>query len=105
MVHFNEMSDAKILKELGRRLKQKRLNQNFSQDALAKKSGLSRRSIYLVESGHSVGLSVMIRILRTLRSLDGLDAFLPVEDVSPVEFIKLKGVVRKRASKKRGVSV
>lgn len=95
------MTNDGILEELGERIQRKRLNKNISQKELAKRAGISRRSIYLMESGQPVGMKVFISILRALKSLDELDAFLPEVDLSPIELAKLKGRVRQRASGSR----
>lgn len=92
------MTNDGILVELGERIQRKRLNRNISQQELAKRAGVSRRSIYLMESGQPVGMKVFISILRGLKSLDELDAFLPEIDLSPIELAKLKGKIRRRAS-------
>ncbi len=96
-----EMTNNGIMAELGERVLRKRLNKNISQQELAKRAGLSRRSIYLMESGQPVGLKVFIIILRALKSLDELDSFLPEVDLSPLQLAKLKGKVRQRASSSR----
>jgi len=101
IMEYYEMTNDGILAELGERVQRKRLNRNISQQVLAKRAGVSRRSIYLMESGQPVGMKVFISILRALKSLDELDAFLPEVDLSPIELAKLKGRVRQRASGSR----
>ena len=49
-MQFYEMTNHQILKEIGQRIKRKRLNKNMSQDDLASRAGLSRRTISLAES-------------------------------------------------------
>ena len=100
-MEFYEMSDGHILKDLGQRVRRRRLNRNMSQEELAKRAGLSRRTIGLLESGCSVGLKVVIRILRVFKSLEDLNLFFPDEDFSPIELAKLKGYKRRRASSSR----
>lgn len=100
-MQFYEMTDAQILKELGRRIKKRRLNKNMSQEDIAKRSGLSRRTVSLVETGNSVGLRVIIAILRTFKSLEDLNLLFPEEEISPIELAKLKGSARRRASSPR----
>ncbi len=100
-MNYYEMTNDRILFELGKRVQRKRLNKNMSQSQLAKMVGISTRSIYLMESGKPVGLKVFINILRGLDSLDELDSFLPEVDISPIDLAKLKGRVRQRASSSR----
>lgn len=94
-----EMSDRGILAEVGRRIKLKRLNKNMSQLELARHSGTSRNSIYLLENGHGVTLLILIQILRSLNILEEINNFVPEVLVSPIQLAKLQGKRRQRASK------
>ncbi len=100
-MQFYEMTNHQILKEIGQRIKRKRLNKNMSQDDLASRAGLSRRTISLAESNGCVGFKVIICILRVLKSLENLDLLFPEKSLSPIQLLKLKGSVRKRASSSR----
>lgn len=97
-MQFYEMTNNQILKEIGSRIKRKRLNKNMSQEDLASRSGLSRRTISLAESNGCVGLKVIICILRVFKSLEDIDLLFPEESLSPIELLKLRGSARKRAS-------
>jgi transcriptional regulator with XRE-family HTH domain len=94
----NEMSDEAVLKKLGERLLQYRLNRNMTQTALAKEAGVSSRTINRVEHGYSIQLSNLIRLLRSLDLIQNLDALIPEPAPSPIQQMKLRGKVRKRAS-------
>ena len=98
---FYEMTNNQILKEIGKRIRRKRLNKNMSQEDIAVKAGLSRRTISLVESNGCVGFKVIICILRVLKNLEDLDLLFPEESLSPIQLLKLKGSIRKRASSPR----
>ena len=97
-MQFYEMTNNQILKEIGSRIKRRRLNKNMSQEVLASKTGLSRRTISLTESSGCVGLKVIICILRVFKSLEDIDLLFPEESLSPIELLKLKGFARRRAS-------
>ena len=99
------MSDKAILVELGTRLKSKRLRKNLSQQELAERAGLSRNTISDMEGGGSTTLHNFIRTLRALDSLDDLKHLLPDPGISPVQLLRLKGKVRKRATGKRRKAV
>jgi putative transcriptional regulator len=98
VVNFYGLSDKAILKEIGRRLKRKRLDQNLTQKSLAGRTGLNRSTISEAENGVSVSLQTLIQILRGLHVLDQIDAFLPDPGLSPLQLAKLKGRERQRAS-------
>lgn len=75
------MSDRAILQEIGRRLKRKRLDKNWSQQKLAALTGLNRTTIGEVERGTSFGVLTLVQVLRALDSLEELNSFLPDTDV------------------------
>ncbi|VAX05080.1 hypothetical protein MNBD_ALPHA03-118 [hydrothermal vent metagenome] len=94
----SDLSDEALLRQLGERLLQHRLNRNITQRALAKEAGVSVRTINRVERGHSTQLSNFIRLLRHLGLLDNMNALVPEPALSPIQQIKLQGKSRKRAS-------
>ncbi len=98
IMNFDHMNNEALIKTLGERIQQKRLNKNLSQEDLAKKAGVSRRAIYLLESGHSTTMSTFLNILRGLNALAELDSFLPQPKQSPIQLAKLEGRTRQRAS-------
>ena len=93
----HDSNDA-LLIQLGQRLLQHRLNKNMTQAALAKEAGVSGRTINRAEHGHSIQLSNLIRLLRSLALLENLNALIPEPAVSPMQQLKLQGKSRKRAS-------
>jgi putative transcriptional regulator len=93
------MSDKAILKEVGRRLRRRRLDKNLTQQRLADLAGLSRATISDLERGAPAGVLTLIQILRALGGLEELDAFLPEPGPSPLQLAKMKGRERQRASR------
>ncbi len=96
----NDYSDDAVLKEIGNRIVQYRLNRDKTQVALAQEAGVSNRTLLRVEHGHSVQASSLIRILRALQLLENLDVLIPEPAVSPVQQLKMQGKRRQRASSK-----
>ncbi len=97
---FVDLAEMEILAELGGRLRRYRLQQNVTQADLARDAGISPRTIRNVERGEDTQLSTLIRILRVLGRLDGLDAFLPRPGVSPIELLATGGRERQRARRR-----
>lgn len=93
------MSDRAILKEIGRRLKRKRLEKNVSQQRLADLAGLNRTTVRDLEHGSPFGVLTLIQILRALGVLEELNSFLPDPGISPLQLAKMKGKERRRASR------
>jgi len=98
---FSALNNQAVLKEIGVRTRRERLNQNLTQETLSQRAGVSRRVVLDLERGKGCGLSLLIEILRALRKLDQLDAFLPDPGMSPLQLAKLKGRERQRASGRR----
>jgi len=100
MKFTNDLSDDAVLKEMGHRITQYRLNQDKTQAVLAQEAGVSNRTVTRLEHGHSIQASSLIRILRALQRVENLDALIPESVVSPVKQFKMQGKPRQRASSK-----
>jgi putative transcriptional regulator len=94
---------AAIAQELGRRLKQARLNADKTQVEVAELAGVTRKAVLNAEKG-KVSLEVLVAILGALKLTAQLDSFLPVQDISPIQLAKLQGRKRQRASGQRSVA-
>jgi len=86
-----------IAQELGDRIKAVRLNANLTQKSLASKAGISLKAITNAEKGKST-LESIIAILIALEITEQLDFFIPKQEISPVQLMKLKGKERQRAT-------
>jgi len=92
------MSDKAIIKEIGRRVKRRRLEGNFTQQEIADMAGISRPTVSDLERGKPFGILTLIQILRALNALDSIDAFLPDPGISPLQLARMRGAERQRAS-------
>lgn len=70
-------TDAAVLTELGRRIARHRLERNWTQAELARDAGVGQATVQRAERGSSVQMTSMVRLLRTLGLLEGLDAAIP----------------------------
>ena len=93
---MNEKTEF-LLKMLGERLKQTRLNTDQTQQQVADIIGKSRTAIEGAEKG-KCNMSTFISILVALGVEDQLDLFLPDPPPSPVLLAKARGKKRQRAS-------
>ncbi len=100
IMNYYSMSDKAILREIGRRLRRRRLDRNLTQQVLADAAGLSRTTVSDLERGTPAGMLTMIQVLRALGGLEELDAFVPDPGFSPLELVRLKGRERQRASRR-----
>lgn len=101
---LGSLSDAEVLKELGERVARHRLNRNETQAAVAREAGVARRTVSKLETGRVIDIQSLIRILRALDLLGGLDQLIPAPPVSPVALAEARGRVRERARGKRGTA-
>lgn len=97
----SELIDSHVLSEIGDRLAHRRLDMQLSQAKLATQAGLSKRTIERMEAGGSTQFLSIVRVLRILNLLDGLDQLLPESGPRPLDLLKLKGKTRKRVSSSR----
>lgn len=96
--NWNSMSDKALAEHIGRFVKEKRLELNKTQDALAHAAGISRSTLSLLEKGETVTLATLLQVLRVLDQLYILDVFSVQPIVSPMQLAKIELKKRKRAS-------
>lgn len=97
---WDSMSDKALAMHIGAFIKHHRIEQNKTQDVLAKAAGISRSTLSLLERGETVTLATLIQVLRVLDKLYVLDVFSVQQDISPLMLAKMEKDKRKRASGK-----
>jgi putative transcriptional regulator len=95
------LTDEVVLSELGARLERTRLERNLTQRELAAEAGVERKALQRIEAGEPVKITSLIRVLRALGLLEGLDQLVPEPTPSPIELLERHGNVRRRASGRR----
>ena len=100
----NTKSCQEYIKELGRRIKYYRIMREMSQQELADKTGISKRSISRLEQGESVQLTSLLRILMALDLGDNIELLVPDQTKRPSFYLEkpenISKRVRKRSEKK-----
>ena len=99
-IDWVQMSDIAILKQLGSYIRHTRSQQNKTQAQLAEMAGLNRWTISQIENGESITLTSLIQILRAMDSLHVLHAFEVSDEISPLEYAKLKKQPKERVRNK-----
>lgn len=97
----SQLTDEAVVAELGRRLKRTRLQRNLTQRTLAEEAGISLATVRNLEDGKPSQLVTLIRVLRVLGMVGGLERAVPEPPPSPVEELRLRGRERRRASSPR----
>src|ERR1700678_3360927 len=95
---IEDQKDIAILVELGLRLAQARLDHNFTQEDLASAAAVSKRTVERLETGQSVQVSNLVRILSALNLTRNLEQLVPPVGPRPIEQLKHQGKERRRAS-------
>ena len=93
------MSDKAIVRDIGKRIRQMRLNKNISQNTLSEKIGIHRVTLSKIERGQQISLLTLIQIMRGLGELQRLENIVLEDIISPIQLAKLQGKKRKRASR------
>lgn len=91
------LADGAIIQEIGKRLNRRRLDMMLTQEMVAERSGVSKRTVERLEAGESTQLSNFIRILRSLELIHRMEEFLPEAKAGPMELLLNKGKERQRA--------
>lgn len=74
---------------LGERLKRLRLNRNLDQRSTAEKAGISERALRNLESGQGSTVETLLRTLKALDYLQGIDMLAPEASVNPLDLLRL----------------
>jgi transcriptional regulator with XRE-family HTH domain len=102
-MRINELlTDAAVLAVLGRRLARHRLERNWTQAELAAMAGVGQATVQRAERGESVQMTSMVKLLRALELLGGLDVAVPESIELPIAKLEREQrKLRKRARARR----
>jgi len=103
-IEWKAMSDKSLMEIIGNFIQSHRLNQNKSQDQVAATAGISRSTLSLLERGEKIRIDSLIQILRVLNLLYIMDVFKIQDQISPIDYAKLKRKQRKQASPKKSTN-
>lgn len=85
-----------LAREMGERFKNYRLRRRLEQTELAERAGVSDRTIRALEKGTGSSVETMLRVMKALGILEGLDALVPPEpSVDPLMLLKRKEMPRR----------
>jgi transcriptional regulator with XRE-family HTH domain len=72
---------------LGERIRKLRLSRNIDQRATAGKAGISEKALRNLESGHGSTVQTLVRTLKALGYLQGIDILAPEATVDPLALL------------------
>lgn len=73
---------------LGERLRRLRLGRNLDQRATAEKAGVSERALRNLESGRGSTVETLVRVLKALEYLQGIEMLAPEISVNPLGLLR-----------------
>jgi len=79
---FKSISELQVV--LGEQLQALRLSKNLDQITTAEKAGISEKALRNLEAGRGSTAESLLRVLKALESLDGLELLAPKPSVSPL---------------------
>ena len=97
-INWEALSDKSLMETIGNFIQSHRIQQNKTQDQVANAAGISRSTLSLLERGEKVRIDSLIQVLRVLDLLYIMDVFKIQEQISPIEYARLKKKQRKQAS-------
>ncbi len=96
------MTDAAVLAELGRRLARHRFERNWTQAELAAQAGVGQATVQRAERGESVQATSLVKLLRALDLLGGLDVAVPEAIDLPIAQLEREQRPLRRRARGRG---
>ncbi len=94
---------AQLQMLLGEQLKRIRVSQNRDQISVAEKAGISEKSLRNLEAGRGSTVETLVRTLKALDSLRGLELLAPEPEIDPVAVVAQmkKQTIRQRARRRK----
>jgi transcriptional regulator with XRE-family HTH domain len=84
MSNLHSKSLEELQQLLGKRMNALRLLRNLDQRTTAERAGLSVRTVLYLEEGRGATLNTLLRVLRALDALDGMELLAPMPVGKPL---------------------
>src|SRR5580692_3064897 len=88
MMEISFKTPEELQSLLGARLRKLRLSRNIDQRATADKAGISEKALRNLESGHGSTVETLLRTLKALDSLEGIEMLAPEPRVDPLALLR-----------------
>ncbi len=91
---------------LGGKVKRLRLNRNLDQRTTAEKAGVSEKALRNLETGRGSTVETLLRVLKALERLQGLEMLAPEVSVNPLDLLRQPKAAQRarRAAKPTGAA-
>lgn len=94
------LPDGEIRRRVGRKVRQLRLRQNFTQASLAEQAQVSLTTLKKIEKGDISYFDSLMRVLRVLGELDVFSPLIKEEKMSPNEYFEFVEANKKKQRKR-----
>ena len=91
---FKSIQELQAL--LGEQIQGLRLSRNLDQITTAEKAGMSDKALRNLEAGRGSTVESLLRVLKALDSLNGLELLVPKPSVSPLALLRRSGTKRRQ---------
>jgi transcriptional regulator with XRE-family HTH domain len=88
MSDINSKTPSELQTLLGERLRRLRLTRALDQRTTAEKAGISEKALRNLEGGHGSTVETLLRALKALDSLDGIEMLSPEPTVNPLALLR-----------------
>ncbi len=95
------MTPGELARELGQRLRALRIRHDLEQVELAARAGVAVRTLRALELGQGSSVETLLRVLKALEALQGLEHLVPQPTVSPLALLKQEAP-RQRVRRSKG---
>ena len=94
-------SAGELQRILGEHLRRLRVAKNLDQRTTAEKAGISEKALRNLEAGRGSSVESLLRVLKALDSLDGIEMLAPKPSVNPIALLR-STEARRRVRHPRG---
>ena len=88
MSDLSFLNAAELRTILGERIRRLRLSRNVDQVTTSERAGVSERALRNLETGRGSSVETLVRVLKALDALQGLDALVPEPSVDPMALLR-----------------
>lgn len=101
-MQYQFLTIADLVREVGKQARDYRIRKGMEQTEVAEIAGVSERTVRALEQGHGSSLGSLLRVMKALGCLDGLNHLFPQPaTIDPLALLN-RTKPPQRVSKKRG---
>ena len=101
-MQYDFMTILELERELGKHAREFRIRRGLEQTEVAELAGVSDRTVRSLEQGKGSSVSTLLRVMKALGALDGLNKLFPsAVTVDPLALLDRGGMPRRVVKKRR----